>query len=170
MNNPATGYVFLLRTRGRRSGLLRDAPLDYAIMGGRVYCIAGFGDRTQWLRNMRVDPHVEALLPCGPIRGLAEEVADPDEWLAGFRAVLCAGGLAGLLLGFDPHRAPDATIREKAAGIPLVRITPTGIAAGPFDPGGQGWIAVHGIGAVLLARRLVAPRRGPPRPPGRSHT
>ncbi len=153
MNNPLTGYVFLLRTRGRKSGLLRDAPLDYAILDGRVYCIAGFGGHTQWLRNVRADPRVEAVLPGGAISGRAEEVDDADEWVRGFRAVLCAGGLAGYLLGFDPRSASDDTIRRRAAGIPLVRITPTGVAPGPFDPGGRGWIPVHLVAGWTAWRR-----------------
>ncbi len=152
MNNPLTGYVFLLRTRGSKSGRLRDAPLDYALVDGHVYCIAGFGDHTQWLRNVRADARVEAVLPGGAARGLAEEVADLDEWLRGFRAVLCAGGLAGYLLGFDPRRASDDTIREVAAGIPLVRITVTGVAPGPWDPGGWGWMPVHLVAGWIAWR------------------
>jgi hypothetical protein len=43
VSNPLTGYLMILRTRGRKSGEMRDAPLCYAIVGEYVYCVAGFG-------------------------------------------------------------------------------------------------------------------------------
>ena len=33
MSNPLTGYLMILRTRGRKSGEMRDAPLGYTIVG-----------------------------------------------------------------------------------------------------------------------------------------
>ncbi|HEU0236723.1 MAG TPA: nitroreductase/quinone reductase family protein, partial [Candidatus Limnocylindrales bacterium] len=41
IGNPLTGHVMLLRTCGRRSGLVREAPLGYVIREGAVYCVAG---------------------------------------------------------------------------------------------------------------------------------
>jgi hypothetical protein len=33
ISNPLTGYLMILRTRGRKSGEMRDAPLGYTISG-----------------------------------------------------------------------------------------------------------------------------------------
>ena len=74
MSNPATGYLMILRTRGRKSGEMRDAPLGYTIVGDHVYCIAGFGRPTHWFQNVLADPHVEVILPSRAFSGLAEEV------------------------------------------------------------------------------------------------
>ena len=76
---PYGGYFVLLRTRGRTSGEMREAPLGYGLADGNVYVMAGFGRRTQWLRNIQADPNVEVLLPGRALRGLAEEVTDPTE-------------------------------------------------------------------------------------------
>ena len=63
--SPLSGWVMVLRTRGRRSGLVRHAPVEYAVVGGRLYCLASFGERTAWLLNLRADPWVEVILPSG---------------------------------------------------------------------------------------------------------
>ena len=36
MSNPLTGYLMLLRTRGRTTGLLREAPLGFMVSGDHV--------------------------------------------------------------------------------------------------------------------------------------
>ncbi len=152
--NPVTGPFMLLRTRGRTSGRLREAPLGYVILDGCVYCCAGFGPRTQWYRNIRVDPRVEVVLPTAAIAGLAEEVTDPDELDRAWRALVRAMGLLGRSLVADVRTASSEELRSRTANLPLVRIRPTGIAAGPSDPGGWMWATITVVGGAWLARRL----------------
>jgi Domain of unknown function (DUF385). len=154
---PLTGSLMVLRTRGRRSGRWRDAPLGYVILDGNVYVCAGFGRPTQWLRNIEADPHVELLLPAGAVAGIAEEVTDPTEWSRAMRALLASMGIIGRATVGDVRRASDERLRERAGGLPLVRVRVTGLGSGPFDPGGLGWVVPTLIGAVWLigwARRL----------------
>ena len=135
------GYFVLLRTRGRRSGAVREAPLGYVICDGAVYVVAGFGRRTHWFRNIEADPHVEVVLPGRSFSGIAEEVSDPDERLRGMRRLLIALGPVGTATtGCDARTATDEAVLQRTRGLPLVRIRPTGIAAGPFDPGGWAWV------------------------------
>jgi hypothetical protein len=82
MSNPLTGYLMILRTRGRKSGEMRDAPLGYTIVGEYVYCVAGFGRRTHWLQNVLADPKVEVILPSRAISGIAFCIRS---WMAWFR-------------------------------------------------------------------------------------
>ncbi len=159
---PFGGYFVLLRTRGRTSGVMREAPLGYGLAGGNVYVMAGFGRRTQWLRNIEADPNVEVVLPGRALAGRAEEVTEPAERLRGMRAAAIGCGLVGMAtLGLDPRRASDEALLRATAGIPLVRIRPTGIAAGPWDPGGLGWV-LAALAEVLIvtwwAERLRAGR------------
>ncbi len=168
LSNPLTGYVMLLRVRGRRTGRWREVPLGYVIVDGAVYCIAGFGRSTQWFRNLVADPRVEVVLPDGAISGLAEEVTDPAESLRAMRPLgesvfLLAWGLTGV----DPRRVTDEQLMAVLGRFPLVRIRPRGIAPGPHDPGGDGWIAstaaasLATIWAACAAIKLV--RRRPHR-------
>src|SRR3972149_2528785 len=65
MSPPLTGSLRILRTRGRKTGLLRETPLGYAILDGSVWCCAGFGAQTHWYRNILADAGVEGVLANG---------------------------------------------------------------------------------------------------------
>ncbi len=161
---PYGGYFVLLRTRGRKSGEMREAPLGYGLADGNVYVMAGFGRRTQWLRNIEADPNVEVILPGRALRGLAEEVTDPAERARGMRAAAIGCGLVGAgTLRLDPRRASDDALLLATGGIPLVRVRPTGIAAGPWDPGGWGWATLAAAQAGMAVRWIWGTRRRRPR-------
>jgi F420H(2)-dependent quinone reductase len=153
-NSPLTGSLMVLRTKGRTSGLWREAPLGYLVMDGHVYCCAGFGHRTQWLRNIEADPHVELLLPTMAVSGIAEEVTDPAEWNRGMRALMTSLGIISRAVIGDVRHASDEGLQAMAGGLPLVRVRVTGLGVGPFDPGGRGWVLPSVIGALWLASRL----------------
>ncbi|HEX4897373.1 MAG TPA: nitroreductase/quinone reductase family protein [Candidatus Limnocylindrales bacterium] len=168
VGNPLTGHVMLLRTRGRRSGLLREAPLGYVIRDGAVYCVAGYGEPTPWFRNLVADPNVEVVLPTRRFQGRAEPVTDPGEWLRTYRALIASFGVLGRAVVGDVRRLDDATLLDRHRSLPVVRITPrygdAPLVAGPFDPGGSGWILPYGGSALLAAlgwRRLARACRRP---------
>ena len=168
VGNPVTGHVMLLRTRGRRSGLLREAPLGYVIRDGAVYCVAGYGEPTPWFRNLVADPNVEVVLPTRRFKGRAEPVTDPGEWLRTYRALIASFGLLGRAVVGDVRRLDDATLLGRHRSLPVVRITPrygdAPLVAGPFDPGGAGWILPYAGSAVLAVlgwRRLARACRRP---------
>jgi deazaflavin-dependent oxidoreductase (nitroreductase family) len=162
VGNPLTGHVMLLRTRGRRSGLLREAPLGYVIRDGAVYCVAGYGEPTPWFRNLVADPNVEVVLPTRRFMGRAEPVTDAGEWLRTYRGLIASFGLLGRAVVGDVRRLDDATLLGRHRSLPVVRITPrygdAPLVAGPFDPGGAGWVLPY-AGTALLAvlgwRRLA---------------
>ncbi len=152
MSNPVSGYLMMLRTRGRKSGEMRDAPLGYIIQGDAVYCIAGFGRQTNWLLNIHENPRVEVILPGRSFSGVAEEVTDEAERLAVLPPLLRSMGLVVGSLGMgNPWKMTPAEIVRKCEGLPLVRVRSTGIATGPEDPGGKFWV----VAAVLSALGLV---------------
>jgi deazaflavin-dependent oxidoreductase (nitroreductase family) len=159
-SNPVTGSLMVLRTRGRRSGQWRDAPLGYVIRDGAVYCCAGFGPSTQWLRNLRADPRVELELPTRAVAGVADEVTEPAEWAPAMRALLGSMGPVGRWTAGDVRGMSDDELLAHGAGVPLVRVRVTGLASGPFDPGGSGWIIINGVMLGGLAMALVRRVRG----------
>jgi deazaflavin-dependent oxidoreductase (nitroreductase family) len=154
-SNPLTGYLMVLRTRGRKSGEMRDAPLGYTIVGEHVYCIAGFGRPAHWFQNILTDPHVEVILPSRAFSGLAEEVTDPDERRRVLVLLLRSlGVIAGMVGMGNPWRDSPEEIERKCEGMPLVRVRATGIAVGPEDPGGRYWVVPLVVGAYLTVRLL----------------
>jgi deazaflavin-dependent oxidoreductase (nitroreductase family) len=163
MSNPLTGYLMILRTRGRKSGEMRDAPLGYTIAGDAVYCMAGFGTKTNWFQNILADHKVEVILPSRAFCGIAEEVTDEAERLRVLPDLLKSmGAIAGALgMGNAWKMAPEEVAR-KCEGLPLVRVRATGLAAGPDDPGGWFWavpIALSALGLLWVMRGRSRNRR-----------
>jgi deazaflavin-dependent oxidoreductase (nitroreductase family) len=156
---PVTGSILLLRTRGRRSGLVREAPLGYVVHDGAIYVCAGFGRGTAWLANLLADPSVEVILPGARIRATACEVTDRAEYDVALRQLIRALGVVGAATvpaALDPGASiPDSWF----ATLPLVRLQPVGMLAGPWDPGGRGWIGIAVVDMGLLALILGCLRR-----------
>ena len=168
IGTPIGGYILLLRVRGRRSGVIRETPLSYLIQDGSAWVLAGFGTRTEWYRNLLVDPGVEIWLPGRVMRCRAEEVTDPAIRDPLLPRLVRAAGVPGLLVGCNPWTAPDSKIGEMLRGIPLIRFTPLGepLVGGPDDPGGRAWLwrqGVVAIGILAIARLLAGLRRPRPR-------
>ena len=165
IGNPVTGHVMLLRTRGRRTGILREAPLGYVVRDGCVYCVAGYGEPTLWFRNLLAEPTVEVILPNRRFQGNAEPVTDSMEWLAAYRELVASFGLLGRATVGDVRSLDDATLLARHRTLPVVRITPIDragtLAGGPFDPGGHGWMLPYGAAVAIgvLAWLRLAPSR-----------
>src|SRR5690625_1157096 len=54
----------LLEHRGRRSGQIRQVVLEtISVDPDVIHVVSGYGDESQWLRNVRADPRVRAT--CG---------------------------------------------------------------------------------------------------------
>ena len=153
ISNPVTGYLLVLRTRGRRTGRVREVPLGYQIVDGAIYCCAGFGTGTAWYRNVLADARVEVVLPGRTFVGRAEAVTDPTEWLRGYRALMASLGMVSRSALGDLGRVDDETLLARHRTLPLIRITPTAVVAGELDPGGRAWLGA--LAAWLLALRAA---------------
>jgi deazaflavin-dependent oxidoreductase (nitroreductase family) len=166
LGSPMNGWYFILRTRGRRSGVIREAPLGYVIRDGAVYCVAGYGRSTPWVLNLVADPSVEAILPTRRFHGWAELVTDPAEWLGAYRALIASFGLLGRTIVGDVPDLDDTGLLARHGVLPVIRITPNPgeppLVPGAFDPGGRGWLVSWGAQLALgiLALRWLASRRG----------
>ena len=132
MSNPLTGYLMILRTRGRKSGEMRDAPLGYTIVGECVYCVAGFGRPTHWFQNVLADPRVEVILPGRSFSGIAEEVTDAAERLRVLPPLLrsMGGGAAAMGMGNVWQMTPEAISANHMGARVLAISCVTNMAAG----------------------------------------
>ncbi|MBI3751749.1 MAG: nitroreductase family deazaflavin-dependent oxidoreductase [Chloroflexi bacterium] len=158
LGTPLTGHLMLLRTRGRRTGLLREAPLGYVIRDGAVWCVAGYGVTTPWYRNLVDDHSVEVILPTRRFSALARPVDDEAEWCLAFRALIRSFAVVGLAVVGDVSGLDDAELFERFHALPVVQITPADgrrLRPGAFDPGGRGWLLVYGVPAAGLAVALA---------------
>lgn len=155
---PRVGGQFMVITHtGRKSGLRRRTPVNYAVVDGEVYCVAGFGSVSDWYRNLRVHPDVEVWLPDGWWAGVAEEVKDPEKRLPLMREVLIGSGFAARLADINPYVLSDLDLRLATTRYHLIHIRRTSARTGPSGPGDLAW--VWPLATILLPLLALARRR-----------
>lgn len=69
----------LLTVTGRRSGRPRQRPVRAIRRNDTLYAVAMMGERSDWLRNVRSEPRMEAKVGGTRYLGLAREITDPSE-------------------------------------------------------------------------------------------
>src|SRR5450759_4642997 len=172
LTTTVAGSILLLRTTGRTSGLVRETPLGYTVIDGRVVVVAGYGRSAHWFRNALADPEVEVLLPGALIAGRAQEITEPAERRAAFRALIESMGVVGRLTLGDVRGKSDAEVDTLAVAFPILAIAPTAIRPGPFDPGGMRTrintaptvlVTAAGLGSVVWRHRGKRPEATPRR-------
>lgn len=134
------GAVMVIKHRGRKSGQVRYAPVNFAEVDGDIYCTAGFGTETHWYQNLKADPNVELWLPDSRWAGIAEDASEAENRVKILRAVLVASGFAGPLFGANPRRMRDDQIEALLGPYRLMRIRKTDPVTGPGGPGDLAWV------------------------------
>lgn len=148
----ATGRVMILVHEGRKSGKTRHTPVNYALRGGDVYCMAGFGSRSQWYRNIMANPQVEIWLPDGWWKGLAEDVTDAPDKLIILRTILINSGFASETFeGIDPRRISDEKLRNLMSDYDyrLLKISRIERRRGRGGPNDLAWVWLILLGIVI---------------------
>ena len=100
------GFVLLLTTTGRKSGLKRVTPLQYEKIGEDYYLGAARGLNADWVRNIQSNPQVELRVGAKHVQGTAEIITDPSRF-ADF-----------LEVRLERHPRLIGLIMEKAHGLP----------------------------------------------------
>ena len=150
VGNPITGYIMVVKTIGRKTGKERYVPVNYAILDGNVYCMAGFGKGTHWYRNLQAQPNIEIIITSSALAGVAEDATNSEEAIVVLRKLLKNSGFAGFFAGFNPFTISDTDLRKKTKDFPLVRIRPTGVGSGAGDAGGWLWILSLVVSVFVL--------------------
>ncbi|MDX2468806.1 MAG: nitroreductase/quinone reductase family protein [Acidimicrobiia bacterium] len=157
MANPATGYIMVLATTGRKTGERRLVPLNFAEHGDTIYCLAGFGTTTHWLLNLQADPLCEVWLPDGRrLAGHGELVTNEVHRVDLVREILVRSGFAAKLA--EPDVDPSTAANEVVAALGIrpdcryeaieIRLGET--VTGPGGPGGLRWVwPVAGLAAIV---------------------
>ena len=158
MNRPElSGRIMVLTHSGRKTGLRRQTPVNFAIVDGEVYCVAGFGRGSDWYRNLLAEPRVDVWLPKGWWAGIAEDISDSPRRIQIIRQVMIASGFAARLAGIDPLRMSDEELADASASYPLVHIRRTKARTGLGGPGDLAWVWPWTT-VILLILLLFRPR------------
>ena len=134
------GSIMVIKHTGRKTGLTRYTPVNYAVVDGDIYCTAGFGSTSDWYVNLLAIPQVEIWLPDGRWVGAADDVSDSKDRGALLRQVIIASGFAGPLFGADPKKLTNADFERLMDRYRLIRIQRKGAVTGPGGPGDLAWI------------------------------
>ncbi len=153
------GQIMVITHIGRRSGLQRRTPVNYALIDGDLYCTAGFGHVSDWYRNMKVNPNVEIWLPDGWWDGIAEDVSDAPNRLSILRQVLISSGFAAEMAGIHPKTMSDTELDAQTTSYKLVRIQHTAARTGPGGPNDLNW--VWPLAMILLLSLTFRRKRKP---------
>jgi deazaflavin-dependent oxidoreductase (nitroreductase family) len=114
------GRIMVIKHIGRKSGQVRLAPVNYAVVADEIYCTAGFGSISDWYRNIMAHPAVELWLPGKKIQARAEDVSDSPQRAALLRAVIVASGFAAPLFGIDPKKLNDEALLKVSQDYRLI--------------------------------------------------
>jgi deazaflavin-dependent oxidoreductase (nitroreductase family) len=168
MAGPRRGYVMVLVTTGRKSGLRRPVPLNFAEDQGSVFCLAGFGKTTHWLMNILANPHCEVWLPDGRrMLGTGEIVTEEPLRIEMIRRILIRAGFATAVAepGLDPRLAPEREIAELGERYghryEAVQIRLDGAAVGPGGPGDLAWLSFTAIAVAAAGIAWAVVKRLP---------
>ena len=157
------GRLLVIEHTGRKSGSRYLTPVNYTIVGDDLYCLAGFGRRTDWFQNVLARPECAVWLPDGRWVAVGEDVSDNPRRLDLIRRVLIDSGFAAPLVGLHPHHIGDGDLTEATASYRLLHIRPTARQDADHGPGDLAWVwrplgAALAVGFVLwkIGRRRAA--------------
>jgi deazaflavin-dependent oxidoreductase (nitroreductase family) len=134
------GQVMVITHTGRVTGKTHRTPVNFAILDGDIYCIAGFGQITDWYRNILINKEVEVWLPDGWWKGVAEDQSQSDDRPRIMRAVIIASGFVAPLFGIDPKELDDEALARISCSYKVVRIRRVSPKTGPGGPGDLSWV------------------------------
>ena len=135
------GQIMVITHTGRKSGRKLQTPVNFAIIDDEIYCVAAFGEKTHWFKNVVVNPEVEVWLPDGWWQGTTVDASEMENRLPFIRQVLINSGFAASAFeGLEPKTISDEDLAERTKDYRLIRITKDAARTGPGRPGELAWI------------------------------
>jgi deazaflavin-dependent oxidoreductase (nitroreductase family) len=119
--------MLLLTTTGRKSGNPHTVCVQYEMMDGKYYIGAGFGEKCDWYKNLKVNPRVTIEVGSRKFNGTAEVLAG-EEKIADFMTYRLKKSplMVGLILKMDgcSFRPDRAELLEYSRRIGVAVVTP----------------------------------------------
>jgi deazaflavin-dependent oxidoreductase (nitroreductase family) len=134
------GQFMVINHTGRKSGLTRRSPVNFAYIEGEIFCVAGFGSLTDWYQNILVNAKVEVWLPDSRWLGNAENIPLDKTTLPILREVLRCSGFAAILAGVKAMKTSDADLLAICKDYCLVHIKRIEARTGSGGPGDLAWV------------------------------
>lgn len=152
------GQYLVITHTGRKTGLRRRTPVNFAEVDEEIFVTAGFGRVSDWYRNLKANPQVEIWTPKGWWTARAEEVPGSDpRRLTLLRKVIRGSGFAGRMFGIDIQSMDDAELEAVTRDYRLIHLHKLQPCTGPGGPGDLVW--VWPVLTLFLLRLALRPRR-----------
>jgi deazaflavin-dependent oxidoreductase (nitroreductase family) len=148
-----SGQIMVITHVGRVSGKRRRTPVNFALYHDDVYCTAGFGQVSDWYRNIQHHPEVELWLPGEWWKAIAQDVSESEDAPERLRDVLIASGFAARVFGLDPEKLSREDYLELLKTYRLVHFQRTTACTGAGGPGDLTWIWPLALVLLFLGRR-----------------
>jgi deazaflavin-dependent oxidoreductase (nitroreductase family) len=154
------GRVMVLGTCGRRSGQTRYTAIEYRNHGSKTYVVSAWGERPNWVQNLKTSPEVIMQKGQRSFAGRAEIVTNRGEALRVLhlfrrRAPFVYDPLIARLSARE--RVNERSLPDISGEITIVRIEPTTapptLRPMPID---YAWVAPLLAVLVLAAALLIA--------------
>ena len=151
------GQYLVINHIGRKSGIIHQTPVNYAIVDGDVYITAGFGSISDWYRNLKANPRVEIWMADGRWDVEMQELGpDVPERLRIMRQVLIGSGPAAeSLAGISPVTASDEELARISADYRLLRLKRLQAHVGSGGPGDLVWVWPAALAGIALFLWLI---------------
>ena len=151
------GRFMVITHSGRKSGKKYQTPINYAVLDGEIYCVAGFGHQSDWYQNILKNPSIEIWLKEGWWAGEAKDISNDPNRTAIMREVLIGSGFAAPLFGIHHTKMDDETLDQLTQPYRLVRIKRTRERTGRKGPDEYTW--VWPIATIFLFLLLTNKRK-----------
>ncbi len=135
------GQFVVITHTGRKSGQRYRTPVNFGLVDGEIYVVAGFGQISDWYRNLKANPQVEVWLEDSWWEACAEEVTGGKNDLAILREVMIGSGFAARLFGgIDPAVVSDEELLNLTRDYRLIHLRRMAPRTGPGGPGDLAWV------------------------------
>lgn len=98
------GSLFMVMTTiGRKSGLPRRTAIEYHEFNGRKYIFSGWGENTDWYRNIRAHPYITIQTWRGAESVIARRLTSDEELAEAYLLAMSSPGTRAVIkaVGFD---------------------------------------------------------------------
>lgn len=117
-------YVLILSTKGRKTEKTHRTPVEYFLHEGRYYVISGFGEQTDWLKNISANPLVTLQNGYERICAEARPPKTDEEWDA-VQLYLTRSPIGRVLMADHFEDVQDDDLMLMIKRLPVLTFDPT---------------------------------------------